>query len=154
VAVSHQSWTPPDWVYVGRHPQTDDAYFENLTRVVFTAGLNWNTIEVKWGGFRRAFRSFSVEKVAKLTEDDVKRLMEDPSIVRNRAKITVTVHNAQQMLEIRKEYGGFRQYLDSLDKSDNYSKVVEDLGKRFKHVGKSTAEIFLWSVGEDVKPEW
>lgn len=139
--MSHQSWTPPDWVYVGRRPQTDDAYFENLTRVVFTAGLNWNTIEVKWDGFRRAFRNFSVEKVARLTEEDVKRMMDDTGIVRNKSKITATVHNAQQMLAIRKEYGSFRQYLDSPDKSNNYSKVVEDLGKRFKHVGKSTAEI-------------
>jgi DNA-3-methyladenine glycosylase I len=148
------SWTPPDWVYTKGRPKTDDAYFENLMRVINTAGLNWNTIEVKWRGFRKAFENFSIDKVAKFTEGDVERLMVNPEIVRNRAKINATIYNAKQMQAIRSEFGSFQKYLDGLDKSVGYSKVIEDLSKRFKHVGKSTAEIFLWSVGEDVRPEW
>lgn len=147
-------WTPPDWVYVGRRPRTDRDYFENLTRVIFTAGLNWHTIDSKWGGFEKAFDGFSIDKIAKYTAGDIERLMGDTGIVRNRAKITATIHNAQQMQEIAREHGGFQRYLDSLDKTDNYRKVEADLVKRFKHVGKSTAEMFLWSVGEDIKPEW
>ncbi len=152
--MNHHNWTPPSWVYTNRRPQTDDAYFENLTRVVFTAGLNWNTIEAKWDGFRRVFENFAIEKVARLTENDVERLMGDTEIVGNRAKITATVNNARQMQAIRKEFGSFQKYIDSFDKSENYVKVVEDLGKRFRHVGRSTAEIFLWSVGEEVEPQW
>ena len=152
---AHGGWTPPSWVYVNnKRPASDEDYFENLTRVIFTAGLNWNTIEVKWGGFRKAFDNFVIEKVAKFTEKDVERLMGDPGIVRNRAKILATIYNAQQMIAIGREFGGFRKYLDSLDKSNGYFKVIADLETRFKHVGKSTAEIFLWSVGEDVMPEW
>ena len=149
-----QGWTPPDWVYVNGRPLTDDAYFENLTRVIFTAGLNWNTIEVKWSGFERAFGNFSIEKVAKYTDEDVERLIGDAEIVRNRAKISATIFNANQMKAIRRQFGGFQRYLDGLDKSDNYSKVIADLIKRFKHVGRLTAEVFLWSVGEDIEPEW
>jgi len=92
--------------------------------------------------------------VAKFTEEDVERLMGDTEIVRNRAKISATIFNALQIMAIRKEFGSFQKYLDSLDKSDNYSRVIEDLSRRFKHVGMSTAEIFLWSVGEDLKHEW
>jgi DNA-3-methyladenine glycosylase I len=147
-------WAHPDWVYVNKRPTMDDAYFENLTRVLNTAGLNWNTIETKWGGFKKAFQNFSVEKVSRFTEKDVERLMGDAGIVRNKAKITATISNAIQMMAIRKEYGSFQSYLDSLDKADNYSKVVADLIKRFRHVGRSTAEIFLWSVGEKVSPTW
>jgi len=147
-------WTPPDWVYTGKRPETDREYFSNLTRVIFTAGLNWHTIDAKWSGFEKAFQGFDIEKIAKLTDRDVERLMDDADIIRNRAKITATIHNAEQMQKIQKDYGGFQKYLDSIDKSDNYGKVIEDLHKRFKHVGKSTAEIFLWSVGEDIEPEW
>ena len=149
-----QHWTPPDWVYMNRRPTTDDAYFENLTRVINQAGLNWNTIEAKWGGFRKAFRNFSIEKVSRFTEEDVERLMGDAGIVRNKAKIVATIYNAAQMMSIRKEFGGFQAYLDGMDKSEGYSKVISDLIRRFKHVGRSTAEIFLWSVGEDVSPAW
>jgi DNA-3-methyladenine glycosylase I len=147
-------WTPPVWVYVGKRPDTDRKYFSNLTRVIFTAGLNWNTIEVKWVGLEKAFDAFSIDRVAKYNDKDVKRLMGDAGIIRNKAKITATIHNAKQMQEIAKEHGSFQHYLDSLDKSNNYSKVAVELIKRFKHVGKSTAEMFLWSGGEDVDPEW
>jgi hypothetical protein len=71
--------------------------------------------------------------------------MGDAGIVRNRAKITATIHHARQTLAIKGEYGSFQCYLDSLDKVDNFSKVVEDLGKRFKYVGKSTVKVFLWT---------
>ncbi len=148
------SWIPPDWVYKSKHPLADSEYFSNLTRVIFTAGLNWHTIEVKWPGFQKAFKDFDVEKVASFTDREVNRLMENTDIIRNRAKITATIYNAKQILDIKKEHGSFKHYLDSLDMSDNYSKTIEDLRHRFKHVGKSTAEVFLWSVGEDLEPEW
>jgi DNA-3-methyladenine glycosylase I len=148
-----QNWTPPSWVYLNDRPATDDAYFENLTRVIFNAGLNWRTIDAKWGGFEMAFKNFSIEKVAKLNKKDEERLIGDPEIVRNRAKISATIYNAIQMQAISREFGSFQVFLDGLDKSHNYSKVIEELSSRFKHVGKSTAEIFLWSVGENVKPE-
>ncbi|MGD0802461.1 MAG: DNA-3-methyladenine glycosylase I [Candidatus Bathyarchaeia archaeon] len=146
-----QNWTSPEWAYLKNRPLTDDAYFENLTRAVFNAGLNWKTIDVKWGVFKRAFKNFSIEEVAKFTEKDEYRLMEDPGIVRNRAKIAATIFNARQMVAIRSEFGSFQEFLDGLDKCNKYSKVIEDLSRRFKHIGKSTAEIFLWSVGEDIE---
>jgi 3-methyladenine DNA glycosylase Tag len=51
-----QNWTPPDWAYLKNRPLTDDAYLENLTRAVFNAGLNWKTIDVKWGGLQEGFQ--------------------------------------------------------------------------------------------------
>ncbi len=148
------AWVPPRWVYVGKKPPNDTAYFENLTRVIFTAGLNWSTIEAKWDGIRKAFKNFSIEDVARFVEDDVKRLMNDQDIVRNRAKICATIENAKQFISIKNEFGSFRAYLDSLDKSENYSLVIKELERKFKHVGPSTAGIFLWSVGEPIEHVW
>jgi 3-methyladenine DNA glycosylase Tag len=48
-------------------PPNDDAYFENMCRVIFQAGLNWNVIEKKWPDFREAFHHFSIENVATTT---------------------------------------------------------------------------------------
>ncbi len=146
-------WTPPNWVYVGKKPRTDDEYFSNLTRVIFTAGLNWNTIDTRGPGFMKAFEGFQIDKIARYNERSVTRLMADPGIVRNKAKIEATIHNAKEMQAIRKQHGSFSKYLDSLRPS-GYDKIVEDLSTRFRHVGKMTAETFLWSVGEDIEPDW
>jgi DNA-3-methyladenine glycosylase I len=77
--------------------------------------------------------------------------MGDASIVRNRAKITATIKNAKRLQNIRGEYGSFQNYLDSLDKSSNYALVIKELRKNFSRVGPSSARIFLYSVGEDIK---
>jgi len=139
-------------MYRDRRPQNDDAYFENMTRVIFLAGLVWKMIDKKWPNFKKAFKNFSIDEVAKFSENDVKRLMNDASIVRNRAKIVATINNAKQFQTVRKEYGSFQSYLDQLDKSKNYALVIKELGKKFNRLGPSSARIFLYSVGERVRP--
>jgi DNA-3-methyladenine glycosylase I len=59
-------------------PKDDRGYFDLMSKAIFTAGLNWTVVEKKWPSFRKAFSGFSPEKVAKLSERDVKALMEDP----------------------------------------------------------------------------
>jgi DNA-3-methyladenine glycosylase I len=79
--------------------RTDDesALFEALTLGVFEAGLSWSIVFGKRDGFRLAFHDFDIERVAKMTERDVERLLQDRSIIRNRAKIQATVENARAM---------------------------------------------------------
>ena len=108
-------------------------------------------IDKKWPNFRKAFSGFSVDKVAEFDQADIQHLLSDASIVRNRLKITAAINNARQVQNLRKEYGSFQRYLDSLDKSDNYAFVIKELGKRFSRIGPSSARIFLYTVGEDIK---
>lgn len=138
-------------MYRDKRPPNDDAYFENMSRVIFLAGLSWKMIGEKWPSFRKAFRNFSVEAVARFSEEDMQRLMGDASIVRNRAKIVATVNNAKQFRNIKKKHGSFQRYLESLDKSSNYALVAKELGKRFSRIGPSSARLFLYSVGEDIR---
>ena len=145
-----ENWKPPEWIYRNRKPPNDDVYFENMTRVIFLAGLNWRIIDRKWPNFQKAFKAFSIDTVAKFSEKDVQKLVKDASIVRNRAKIAAAVNNAKQFQTIRREYGSFRSYLSSLDKSSNYSEVIRKLRERFSRIGPSSARIFLYSVGEDI----
>ncbi|MEM1540118.1 MAG: DNA-3-methyladenine glycosylase I [Candidatus Bathyarchaeia archaeon] len=138
-------------MYRDRKPPNDDAYFENMTRVIFLAGLGWRMIDEKWPNFEKAFKNFSVDEVAKFGDDDVKRLISDAGIVRNRAKIMAIISNAKQFQNIRKEYGSFKSYLDGLDKSNNYASAIKELSKKFKRLGPSSARIFLFSVGENIR---
>lgn len=146
-----EEWRPPAWMYrETRHPN-DDAYFENMTRVIFIAGLSWKMIDKKWPNFKKAFKNFSIDKVAQFSDDDVEQLRNNPGIVRNRAKIMATIHNARQFQNIKKEFGSFQQFIDILYKSNNYALVVKELGKKFNRVGPSSARIFLYSVGEKIE---
>ncbi len=149
--MEESSWHPPRWMYREKRPPNDEAYFENMTRAIFQAGLSWKMIGKKWPNFRKAFENFSIEKVAKFDESDLARLMADKGIVRNRRKIEATINNAKEFREIKKEFGSFQSYLDSLDKSQNYALVIKELAKRFQRMGPSSARIFLYSVGEDVR---
>lgn len=138
-------------MYRDKKPPNDDAYFENMIRVIFMAGLSWKTIAMKWLDFRRAFNNFSIDQVARFDEKKIQQLMNDASIVRNRAKITSAINNAKQFENIKEQYGSFQQYLDSLDKSSNYVLAIKDLGRKFSRIGPASARIFLYSVGENIK---
>jgi DNA-3-methyladenine glycosylase I len=145
-----ESWKLPEWWYREKRPPNDDAYFENMCRIIFQAGLNWNVIEKKWAITKKAFAQFSIEKVAQFNDAEIERLMNDKGIVRNKAKIAAIIQNANCFREIEKQYGSFQSYLDSMDKSKNYSLVVKELSSRFKWLGPPSASLFLYTVGENI----
>ncbi|MDA4117903.1 MAG: DNA-3-methyladenine glycosylase I [Thaumarchaeota archaeon] len=131
-------------------PKDDAGYFERMSKTLFTAGLSWTMVEKKWPNFQKAFAGFSPEKVAKMTQKDVKSLMSNDGIVKNERKIKATIQNANEFLKLKKDFGSFREYLDSLGKDE--TALQSDLQKRFQHVGPSTARMFLWSVGHKLTP--
>ncbi len=131
----------------------DKGFFENMERIIFQGGLNWKLIEKKWPNFQKAFRNFSIDEVVQFDDSDVERLMQDVGIVRNRAKIIAIIENAKEFQKIKQKRGSFQSYLDSLDKSNNYANVIKRLTKKFSRLGPSTAKIFLYSVGENIKHE-
>lgn len=90
---------------------TDDKkLFEFLVLESAQAGLSWITILRKREGYRKAFCDFDVERVARMTDEDVERLMQFDSIVKNRLKIKSTITNARLFIDIQKEFGSFYDY--------------------------------------------
>jgi len=89
----------------------DRALFEMLTRECAQAGLSWSTILSKRENYRRAFAFFDTSAIARFAAKDVRRLLADPGIVRNRAKIEAAVANAHAFLAIQREFGSFDRYL-------------------------------------------
>ena len=92
-------------------PTHDDRrHFEFLVLEAAQAGLSWSIILKKREGYRRAFRQFDPEKVARFTEARIDTLTTDPGIVRNRLKIAAAVKNARAFLAVQDEFGSFDAY--------------------------------------------
>jgi DNA-3-methyladenine glycosylase I len=89
----------------------DRKIFEFLILEGMQAGLSWALVLNKRENFRRAFRGFDPEKVARFTKRDVDRLLGDAGIIRNRLKILGAINNAKRFLEVRKEFGTFDRYI-------------------------------------------
>jgi len=89
----------------------DRKLFEFLILEGMQAGLSWSTILNKRENFRKAFHAFDPAQVARYTAKDVKRLLADAGIIRNRLKIEAAISNAQKFLEVRQEFGAFDKYI-------------------------------------------
>jgi DNA-3-methyladenine glycosylase I len=89
----------------------DRTQFEFLILEGAQAGLSWSTILNKREGYRQAFAGFDPEKVARFTRKRVEKLLQDPSIVRNRLKVESTVTNARAFLRVQDEFGSFSDYI-------------------------------------------
>lgn len=134
---------------LGDRPLNDNSYFEQLTKVVFRSGMNWQVIENKWPDFNKAFKKFSVKKVAKFNDTDIDRLMLDEKIVRNHRKILATIQNARIFLSLQKDYRNFSSYLDEL-RPEGEEVLMKALAKQFVFLGEATSLFFLRAVGEEM----
>ena len=124
----------------------DNLLFERLVLEINQAGLSWITILKKADNFRKAYRMFDIAKVAKFTEKDRARLLADAGIIRNKLKVNAAIVNAQKILELKKEYGSFKGWLDahhSLTK-DEWTKLFK---RTFFFTGGEIVNEFLMSTG-------
>jgi 3-methyladenine DNA glycosylase Tag len=131
----------------GDKPESLAGYLERMSKVIFTSGMNWKVVEAKWPGIMEAFGSFDVQKVARLTPDDMDRLVGDPRVIRNRKKIEAIADNAAMLLELDKAPGGFAGYLSSLG---GFEAQTADMTRHFRFLGATSAPIFLAMVGEPI----
>ena len=124
----------------------DNLLFARLVLEINQAGLSWETILKKKDNFFSAFDQFELRKVAKYTDKKKASLMQDAGIIRNRLKIEAAVHNAGIILQIQKEHGSFRQWLDH-----HHPKTKEEWVKLFKQsfrfTGGEIVNEFLMSTG-------
>jgi len=128
--------------------ENDDELFERLMFEINQAGLNWILILRKQHNFRKAFDNFSIDKVAGYGESDIKRLMNDQGIIRNRLKINAAIENAKVIQGIRKDSGSFRQWLDNQAETaitlEDWTKLFK---KTFRFTGGEIVNEFLMSTG-------
>ncbi len=143
----------------------DRTLFELLILEGAQAGLNWRTILDRRDNYRQALDGFDAMKIARYGARDVKRLLSDAGIIRNRLKIAAVILNAQKYLEVREEFGTFDKYIwqfvdgkpidnrvrsikqiqATTPRSDLMSKDLKRRG--FKFVGSTICYAFMQSVG-------
>ncbi|WPP51117.1 DNA-3-methyladenine glycosylase I [Catalinimonas niigatensis] len=165
-------WCLKDQLYKDYHdhewgvPVHDDTkWFEKITLDGAQAGLSWYTILVKRENYRRAYEDWDVKKIAAYGDEDFRRLMSDPGIVRNKLKIMASITNAKAFLDIQKEFGTFDQYIwqfTGFQTITNYPQTLKDipatspesdalsrdLKKRgFKFVGSTICYAFMQAAG-------
>src|SRR5258708_7012629 len=144
----------------GARTYDESALFEALTLGVFQAGLSWSIVFGKRDGFRRVLHGFDVERVAAMTQRDVDRLLEDSSIIRNRAKIQATVENARAMKSASPSLASLARSYESTRKraprsladlptstpqADAFAKQLKSQGYHF--VGPTSVYAFMQNVG-------
>ena len=124
----------------------DDELFERLVLEINQAGLSWATILKKQDNFRKAFNNFNIKKVAAYKEEERERLLNDAGIIRNRLKIDAAIHNANVILQLQKEHGSFKNWLDA-----HHPKTKQEwmalFKKTFRFTGGEIVNEFLLSTG-------
>jgi len=143
----------------------DRALFELLTLEGAQAGLSWQTVLRRREGYRRAFEGFDIERIARYSHADRERLLADPGIIRNRAKVDATIGNACAALELLREAASFDAYLwafvGGAPRQNRFEALLElpaeteesralskDLRKRgFRFVGPTICYAFMQAAG-------
>jgi DNA-3-methyladenine glycosylase I len=143
----------------------DRVLFEFLTLEGAQAGLSWETVLRKRERYRKLFHAFDPQRVARMTPKAVDRILADPGIIRNRAKVESAVGNARAVLAARDEFGSFDAYVwrfvdgrpivnrwrrmaqvpATSKESDAMSKELRRRGFRF--VGPTICYAFMQAVG-------
>jgi DNA-3-methyladenine glycosylase I len=144
----------------GTRTYDESALFEALTLGVFEAGLSWSIVFGKRDAVRNAFHGFDIAKVAAMTDRDVDRLVGDPSIIRNRAKIQATVANARAMRSASPNLAALARSYEinrkrpprhladlptSTPQAEAFAKQLKSQGYRF--VGPTSVYAFMQNVG-------
>ncbi|ETI59870.1 DNA-3-methyladenine glycosylase I [Marinomonas profundimaris] len=139
----------------------DQRLFEKLCLETFQSGLSWRTILSKRENFRQAFENFDVKKVALFDDDNVKQLLENKGIVRNKRKVLAVINNAKRALEMIETEGSLAAFLWRYEPDENtlpppetqttspesiaLSKALKKRGWQF--VGPTTLYAFMQSMG-------
>ena len=167
-------WCGDDPLYVHYHdhewgfPVADDhRLFEKICLEGFQSGLAWITILRKREAFREAFRGFDYERVARMGERDIERMLGNPGIVRHRGKIASTINNAKRARELAQEHGSLaayfwrhephastrprrltREVLAGMPTSPESVALAKDLKRRgWTFVGPTTVYAFMQAMG-------
>lgn len=165
-------WKTNNPLYVKYHDkewgspvQDDKKLFEFLVLESFQAGLTWELILKRREFFRKAFDNFVPEIIARYSENDIIRLLNNAKIIRNRKKIEASINNARRFLKVQKEFGTFSNFIwsfvDGKTIQNNFSKLSDlpsqspeslemskEMKKRgFKFVGPTICYAFMQAVG-------
>jgi len=165
-------WNTKNPLYIKYHDEEwgtplhhDNRLFEFLMLDGFQAGLTWELILKRREALRKAFDNFDPNKMARYTDKDVQRLMNNPEVIRNKAKILAAINNARRFKEVQNNFGSFDAFIwqfvggKTIDnalkdysrlpaQSEESKTMSKELKKRgFKFVGPTICYAFMQAAG-------
>lgn len=126
----------------------DDRYLSVMCRRIFRAGLTHRLVDARWPAFEIAFADFDPATVAALTDDELKRLATDESLIRHKKKIAAVRTNAQAIGALIEEFGAFGVWLADWE-DDEIVDLWLELKQRFVQLGGQSGPRFLRMIGKD-----
>jgi DNA-3-methyladenine glycosylase I len=132
-------------LHYGTPIDDDNLLFGRFILEINQAGLSWDTILKKQHHFYEAFDCFEIGLIANYSDKKIEELLSNKNIIRNKLKINAVIYNAKQVLQIQKEFGTFKLWLDK-HKGKNKSEWVSLFKERFKFVGGEIVGEFLMST--------
>jgi len=126
----------------------DDRWLSEMTRRVFQAGFNWSVVDTKWPGFEAAFDGFDVHRCAMLSDDDIDRLLSDPRVVRNGAKIRSVRENAAFLLDLAGAHGSAARVFADWP-SENFAGLLDLMKAKGSRLGGLAGALSMRSLGKD-----
>lgn len=126
----------------------DDVFLSMMAKQIFRSGFVWKIVDYKWPAMEEAFAGFDPETVAAFAEPELAELLDDPRVIRHRAKIESVRDNAAWMLRVQRTKGGFGGYLGDWPVDDVVG-LWRDLDREASRLGGNSGPIFLREVGKD-----
>lgn len=168
----HQKYYPDNKYYKhyqddiwGIPPHQDQCIFEQYTIGMFAAGLNWDISFLKYPELTKSYHDWNFKRIAQMTPDEVKKMLDDKGLIRNKRKMLATIDNAKLVLKIQRRYGSLDNYFwslvnykqtrvetDTIAGLGTRSKLGDRIAKRmkkdgFKYAGPVSVYSFLVSIG-------
>jgi len=158
----YQKYHDQEW---GVPLHDDKKLFEMLILEGAQAGLSWEIVLKKRDGYKKAFNDFDIKKCAKMSDEELEKLMLNPNIIRNRLKIFSVRKNAIAFIEIQKEFGSFDNYIwkfvsnkplinniksltEVPTKTEISDKISKDLKKRgMSFIGSTIMYAYMQAIG-------
>lgn len=131
----------------GKRVEDDNKLFEIMSLQIFQAGLSWRMILARRDAFRKAFKGWRISKVARMNSRYVETLLQDASIIRNRAKIEACIANASIVEGIQKEHGTFCNWFYNVLEGDDLVDLQKTMRKTFRFIGPEIARMWLMACG-------
>lgn len=134
----------------GDYPETLSEHFELLSRAVFSAGLGPHVVANRWDSMTEIFHHWDPMQVAKLTQDDISRLLSNVNIIRNRRKIEAVIENAKRLTIPQPDgtiWTSYPQFLNRMVEAQGYAGAAESLSEIFLGLGRTSAMFYLFAAG-------
>jgi len=130
----------------------DSFFYKHLVSTIHVSGYRVSILRDRWGDIKKAFSDYDVNKVSQYNNEDLKRMMRNPRLIRNKRKLKACIENAKIMKKISTKYGSFGEYLDQ--NRHNFRQLKKELIERFRYLGDILVLEYLKEIGIDaIKPD-